>query len=316
MNSTSQLLTFAPMAVAVAALGCGDQVDHLVAVDAPAPQRAATICDAAITAVLPAGVLPAARTAPIVVEHTGHALAGEVKVRVYGPAGEVPTAMFLGTGAVEVRPDTPLAPGSYLVEASLCDSHAVRAFEVGALHHGMSDSDWASLAGTERGLDLRYGSWAEPEPRAGRELIVRALFAGALVVDVTAEQDGSLLASVGAGERGDGGAVLPAHDQAMAASPLLVANPYALASFERLDLRVDGRALTLRDGALVLGFTDEGVADARLAAEVDVRDFGPVDGADACELLSLHTFGACAPCASDGQPSCFTLTLEGLAEQP
>ncbi|OGQ23977.1 MAG: hypothetical protein A2138_11855 [Deltaproteobacteria bacterium RBG_16_71_12] len=315
MNRTCQRLTLVLLAAATA-LACGEPAERLTAVRSPDPLAAATVCDAAITAVRPEGVLPAARTSSIVVEHSGHALAGEVKVRAAGPAGEVPTSILLGAGAVEVSPEATLAPGSYLVEASLCDSHAVRAFEVGALHHALSNDAWAALAGTQVGLDLRYGSWTDPEPRGGRELIVRALFAGALVVDVIAAADGQLLAAVGAAEVGDGAAVVAVPGEPAPASPLLVANPYALAPFSRLDLRVDGRSLTLRDGALVLGFTDEGVADARLAAEVDLRDFGPVDGSDACELVALHTFGVCAPCASDGAPWCFALTLDGLAEQP
>lgn len=312
---TRHLPTATTTLTVLATLACGEPAERLAAVEGAATPPPATLCDARITGITPTGALPAARTTPITIALTGQALAGETKVRVSGSEGEVPTDLLFADEAIMVRPDAPLAPGSYLVEASVCDSHAVRAFEVGAVHHALADDAWASLAGSRIGLDLRYGRWTEPAPRAGRDLIVRSLFAGALVVDVIAGEDGQLVAALAPGQLGDGGLVVAAHGEATPARALVSANPYALASFERLSLMVDGRTLVLHDGALVLGFTEQGIADARLAAEIDLRDFGPIDGTGACELLALHTDGTCAPCASDGEPWCFALTLEGLSAE-
>lgn len=306
------LALLATAVLALAATACGDDEAQLTPLPATGDEPVATVCDARVTNMLPSGTLPAPRTAALVVTYSGHAQPGEVKARLSGPDGEVPASVTFGGGVLELRPHGLLRPGSHLVEVSLCDSHAVRAFDVGQVHHALPGAAWAALAGARFGLDLRYGDIVEPAPRAGRELIVRQLLAGALVVDLSVADEASLLASVSAGAIDVDGVVVAA-GQLMTPSPVVLENPYGHTSFARLDLMVDGRTLTLRDGTLVLGFTDDGIADARLSADVDLRDFGAVDGLAACDALALHTLAGCRPCDSDGAPSCFALTLEGLS---
>ncbi|MCC7071391.1 MAG: hypothetical protein IT383_08715 [Deltaproteobacteria bacterium] len=305
------LSTPAALLLAVVAAACGDDPSRLTPLPATEPAPVATVCDAQVTDVQPIGVLPAARSTTIIVSYSGHALAGQVKARVSGPHGEVPSTMTLGAGVLELRPNGLLAPGAHLVELSVCNSHAARLFDVGHVHHALDTASWTALAGERFGMDLRYGTIVEPAPRAGRELIVRQLLGGAVVIDLSLADEASLLASVSAGVLGEGGEVALA-GTAVPPSPVLLENPYGLTSFARLELTANGRALSLGDGTLVLGFTDAGLADARLSAEVDLRAYGEVDGLAACEVLALHTMAGCRPCASDGEPSCFALTLEGL----
>ncbi len=298
--------------LAAAGAACGDEPAQLSPVPAPSRDPVATVCDARVTGVVPSGTLPAARSADVIVWFSGHASRGEVKARLSGPDGPVPASLSIGDGVLELRPDGLLRPGSHLVEVSVCDSHAARLFDVGDVHHALQGGALAQLAGARFGLDLRYGAIVEPAPREGRDLIVRRLLGGAVVLDLTLADEGSLLAAVSPGAL-DAGGVVVAAGPSTSTSPLALENPYGLTSFASLELVADGRALTLRDAALVLGFTDDGIADARLSAEVDLRAFGDVDGLAACDLLALHTMAGCRPCSTDGEPSCFALTLEGLS---
>lgn len=310
-NPMSRLFkTLLPGALVLA--GCADLPERLTVVAGPETPVATTTCDAVITQVTPDGVLPSARTSPIVIGFAGQAFAHSIKVRVTGPDGEVPGELMVSSGSIEVRTDRPLTKGPHLVEASVCDSHVVRSFEAGEVHHPLADGDWAALLGQRFALDLRYGAWVEPEPRAGRELILRNLFASMLAVDLKKSADGELVAELRPALRSADGSVTVEDDAAVAA-PLVLQDPYMLASFETLALDAHGRALSLHDGTLVAGLTREGLVDVRVSAEVDLRDFGMVDGMGACELLELHTQSGCAPCSSDGEMACFALTLEGMA---
>ena len=156
---------------ALASVGCGAPLERLTVVADAADPVATAECDAVITGVTPQGTLPAARTARVIVAFAGHASAGEVKVRILGPAGEVPASLLLAADHIEVRPDAPFVLGAHLVEANVCGSRVVRSFEVGAIHHPLAADDFSALTGKQLGLDLRYGAWTEPAPRAGRDLI-------------------------------------------------------------------------------------------------------------------------------------------------
>lgn len=308
---------FSFLSLAMAASGltaCLDATEQLspVAVPATTASPAEPVCDAVITGVSPEGVLPASRTAPIALELVGHADRDSVKVQLSGPDGVVPGELTLTEGLLELRPDAPLAPGNWLLQASVCDSHVTRLFDVGEVHHPMSDGDWRALEGKQLGFDLRYGTWMEPAARDGRELILRNLFASALVLDILETSAAGGVVAVAPGTLQADGSVGVSSAPGRAAA-LHFANPYGMASLPELRLQAQGRALTLREGALVLGFSDEGVVDGRLSAEADLRDFGPVDGSPVCEILELHTLASCVPCVSDGSPTCFSLTLEGLS---
>lgn len=306
-RSCSALLLLA----ALASLACGDTPERLTAVPGTPSPPATVGCDAVITDVEPHGTLPASRTSPMVVRFAGHALADSVKVQLAGPEGVVPGQLTLGVGVLELRPDAPLAPGAHVVQVSVCDSHALRSFEVGTVHHPVSEHGWQGLTGRTFGLDLRYGAWAEPEARSGRELILRTLFGGALTLQLTGATPEQAVGHLAAGVLQADGTV--STGAAPVAVPLVVDNPYALLPFGSLEVPVAGRTLWLRDGALALGLGDEGLVDVRLSAEADLRDFGDVDGLPVCEILALHTQAACVPCAADDAPTCFALTLEGLS---
>lgn len=310
----NRLSSFSLVVAVLSLSACLDATEQLSPVAEPTTHTRPVepVCDAVITGVTPDGILPASRTAPIVLDFVGHADRDSVKVQLSGPEGVVPGQLTLGEGLLELRPDAPLAPGAWLLQASVCDSHVTRLFDVGEVHHPMSESDWRALEGKKLGFDLRYGAWLEPAARDGRELILRNLFASALVLDILETTAEGGVVAVSPGTLQADGSVAGASEPGRAAS-LRFANPYGMAAFPELRLQAQGRTLTLREGTLVLGFTDEGVVDGRLSAEADLRDFGLVDDLAVCELLELHTLGSCVPCVSDGSPTCFSLTLEGLS---
>lgn len=312
------LSLFAPVSLAglIAALtACGTEPPPPLPAGHPDNQAPAQpACTAHVVDVAPAAdKLPVARATSIALRTDGP-VDRDAKLVALDSDGVVAGELLIGPTGVELVPHRPLAAGPVSWEAIVCGAHLAGAFEVGALLRPLHDDALAAFAGRSYGLDLRGGAWQAPAAQEGLDLVLRSLFGGALVVTIDGIAPDRATVALGSGVIDAAGAVaLDDAGSRFQATVVWKDNPYLAIALPPFSFAVDGRALTLASGTLVLGLTEAGgIEDARLTGELDARAFGEVAGRDACHLLQAYSEQACMPCASDGAPSCFPLALSGL----
>lgn len=305
-------------AVALAA-ACGTEpIPESVAPNSPRNRLPnAPPCTARVVYVAPAPEkVPAARSTSIVLLTDGP-VDHEAKVVAMDAEGVVDGELLIAADGVEMVPHRPFAQGTVTWEAIVCGAHLAGTFEAGALLRTVDDEALAKFVGRTYGFDLRAGAWQAPAAKDGLELVLRSLFGGAFVVRVDGAAPDRMTVMIGSGVvDATGAVVLDDQGSRYETTTSLKDNPYAPIALPTLSLDVDGRVVKLFGAQITLGMTDEGTFDdVRLAGEVDVRDFGDVGGRGACHLLQAYSDQTCAPCASDGEPACFALSLAGLSAQ-
>ncbi len=306
----------AALALALCAAACGSPPPPAALPAAEDAQGApAAPCTAQILFAAPQqGDLPVARTTPVLLVLDGPA-DKDAKVVVMAEDGAVDGEVLIGEHTVEFVPSRPYAPGTVGWEAIVCGAHVAGSFESGKLMHPADAVTVQRFVGNSYAFDLRGGDWQAPLAKAGLELVLRSLFGGALTVSVEGAAPDRMTVSVASARANDAGEIVTDEGGSRAVVTVETKhNPYLPVALPTFTFDVDGHAVSMRGAQLTLGLADDGTfQDTRLQAEVDVRDMGTFAGRGACDLVSAYSDAVCAPCASDGKPTCFDLDLQGLS---
>lgn len=266
---------------------------------------------------------PASRSIRIQASFSGDVLPtdeGEVTVTVTdAEGGTVDGVTTLSEGALSWQPTELLAEdAAYTWTVQVCEASGGGSFTTGTWGEHV---DPAELPDTAFSLDLSNATWVQP---ANGGSIFSSVFDGLLLLGVEASDDASidLIAAIGQ-EYEDEYGTLVQQDPCYATADFEASdfrnNPYATVGPTTLSLDIEGYTVPLQNvyvsGAFVGGTA---VADATLAAELDMREAADSFGATAsqlCDLLESYAGLDCIACLSDDKELCVSLELKDINGQ-
>lgn len=284
--------------------------------DVSAPIESVQDCWMNAVQVTPAANVPVARTTPVVVSVDGQA--SDLKIAVGGTAGELPGNLLITEAGGMFVPAEPYPAMSAIDwRVSVCGQVLESSFSTGSLYRALRFDELSRVYNRQTwGLDLRLGQWIEPAASPlGR---LERAFGGGLLLEVVPVADGALIVRLAPALTDASGVYgLPSNPEVFEFDVVYqAAAGYARWFIPSLPMPTRGGEVMLRDIDLTLGLSDEGIADARVSAELDLRHWTADTGIAACTFLGTETDTECRPCSADGALACIDLQVAGLHSAP
>ncbi|MCB9759521.1 MAG: hypothetical protein H6739_06745 [Alphaproteobacteria bacterium] len=280
----------------------------LGACDKPEPEDTAPVCDATLTASMPAdGEDIIGTNARILLDWEGTVTADGASLTV---TPEHPYSAVVGDGTVIFRPDEPLQPETaYTWEAALCgEPVASGGFTTRTEGDAAEPGD---VEGRSFGVDLAAATWVEP--RNGGELFAQ-LFGGLLLLGVEGADDRTIDVIGAVGEDVDGQRQQdPCYETIDFPEVDFSRNPYLELGPAEFPVKVQGQDVVLHGLRLYGAFNGTGTAltDGALSAQGDLRDVVGQQYTAYCQ--QLQTFGlSCVTCEADGATACIDLYVTDI----
>ena len=260
------------------------------------------------------GADPVGRLSPIILTLSQALDPAEASLSVQADGAAVTGSLSAEGETLRWTPTEPLpARAAVSWSADLCGTAASGQFSTGTATDPAVPTD---LAGTAYALDLSSATWVAP---AGGQVLFGQLFGGQLLLGVQAASDTEIDLLGGAATVLDDGTVQ--QDPCIATFDFAPAdfsgNPYVQVGPTTLSLSFQGIPVPVKEVVLTGAFTadGQGIADARLDAELDARDIADQVGtswSQLCDMLTAYTGLSCVDCSTDGRAACIVLQVEDI----